>query len=50
MKSLDSVSTTISSFPFRRTIRPYPGSSFLPDIKLSWRNYHCCQYGRVASA
>jgi len=36
-KSFGSVWTTISSFPFRRTKRPYPASSFLPDIKLSWR-------------
>ena len=41
--SLGSVSTTISIFPFRRTMRPYLKSSSLPDIKLSWRNYHYCQ-------
>jgi len=29
---------TISSFGFEGQIVPYPASSFLPDIKLSWRN------------
>jgi len=43
MRRLGSVSTAISIFPFRRTKRQYPASSFLPDIKLSWRNYHYCQ-------
>jgi len=28
---------------------PYPASSFLPDIKLSWRTSHYYQHGRVGS-
>jgi len=26
---------------------PHPASSFLPDIKLSWRAFHYYQHGRV---
>jgi len=32
MKSLGCVSTTTSSFAFRRTKRPYSASTFLPDV------------------
>jgi len=28
---------------------PYPASSFLPDIKLSWRKSHYYQHGRMGS-
>jgi len=36
-------------FCFERQKVPCPASSFLPDIKLSWRKSHYYQHGRVGS-
>jgi len=37
-----------SVFCFEGQKVPYPASSFLPDIKLSWRKSHNCQAEMIA--